>query len=165
MQKTELRQAMMAKLQEIPAQNKLAAGTKIASQACDYLKQHIKSPQSATVGIFKSFKDEINTQPINSALAQLGFTLAYPKWGDGQMHYEDALGQTIVPDAIAVPGIAFDRFNNRLGRGKGYYDQYLAKIKAAGHNPLLIGICFDFQKLALIPTEPHDQKLDQIITD
>ena len=45
-------------------------------------------------------------------------------------------------DVILVPGVAFDRTLNRLGRGKGFYDKILSQTKACK-----IGICFDFQLL------------------
>ncbi len=63
-------------------------------------------------------------------------------------------------DLIIVPGIAFDRHNNRLGRGKGYYDRLLAEL----HIPK-IGICFDFQLFDAIPTEPFDKKMNLIISE
>jgi len=62
-------------------------------------------------------------------------------------------------DLVIVPGIAFDRNKNRLGRGKGYYDRYFNN-----KNITKIGICYDFQLLEIIPTEPFDVRMDKIIT-
>ncbi len=61
---------------------------------------------------------------------------------------------------IIVPGVAFDRQLNRMGRGKGYYDRLLSTIQAPK-----IGICFDFQMQESIPVEPFDKKMDMVITE
>ena len=63
-------------------------------------------------------------------------------------------------DLILVPGVAFDKQNNRLGRGKAYYDKLLKKTKA-----YKIGICFDFQLINSVPVDEHDIKMDIVITD
>ncbi len=63
-------------------------------------------------------------------------------------------------DLIVVPGVAFDRQGNRLGRGKGYYDRFLCQHMEVKR----IGICFDFQCVDAIPTEPFDIRMDEIIT-
>jgi len=63
-------------------------------------------------------------------------------------------------DLILVPGVAFDKQNNRLGRGKAYYDKLLKNTRA-----YKIGICFDFQLLETIPTDEFDIKMDTIISD
>ena len=63
-------------------------------------------------------------------------------------------------DLIIVPGVAFDKDGNRIGRGKGYYDRFLSKhldIKR-------IGICFDFQLIERVPTEDNDIKMHEIIS-
>lgn len=63
-------------------------------------------------------------------------------------------------DLIIVPGVAFDKKGNRIGRGKGYYDRFLSKhidIKK-------IGICFDFQLIDNVPTEDNDIKMDEVIS-
>lgn len=62
-------------------------------------------------------------------------------------------------DLVIVPGIAFDRKLNRLGRGKGYYDRYFEKA-----NVMKIGIGYDFQLFENLPTSAHDIKMDKIIT-
>ena len=64
------------------------------------------------------------------------------------------------PDAWLVPGLAFDRNGNRLGRGKGYFDALLQ------HAPgVKIALTHDFQLLPEVPTEPHDVHMDFIITE
>jgi 5-formyltetrahydrofolate cyclo-ligase len=63
-------------------------------------------------------------------------------------------------DLAIIPGVAFDPNGNRLGRGKGYYDRLLARLPATLYK---IGICFDFQKLPNIPTEPHDHVMNEVI--
>lgn len=63
-------------------------------------------------------------------------------------------------DLIVVPGVAFDRKGNRIGRGKGYYDRFLCKHLDVRR----IGICFDFQLVDEVPTEPTDIKMDKVIT-
>ncbi len=63
-------------------------------------------------------------------------------------------------DFVAVPGIAFDTKGNRLGRGKGYYDRLLPKLT----NAYKAGICFPYQLVDTVPTEPTDIKMDTVIT-
>lgn len=63
-------------------------------------------------------------------------------------------------DWIIVPGVAFDKKLNRLGRGKGYYDKLLAQSSATK-----IGICYELQLFDEIPAGPHDIKMDFIITE
>lgn len=61
---------------------------------------------------------------------------------------------------VVVPGVAFDRNNNRMGRGRAYYDKFLKSTKA-----FKAGICFDFQLLDEVPTDEHDIKMDCIISE
>lgn len=59
-----------------------------------------------------------------------------------------------------IPGMSFDRSGNRLGRGKGYYDKLLPLLPTYN-----IGICYRFQALEEIPTEPFDRKMDEVWTE
>ena len=61
-------------------------------------------------------------------------------------------------DLSIIPGVAFDNEGHRLGRGKGYYDRLLPQIHATK-----VGICFPFQLLPIIPSEPFDIKMDMIV--
>lgn len=61
-------------------------------------------------------------------------------------------------ELIIIPGVAFDKQKNRLGRGKGYYDKLLSNTDA-----FKIGICYDFQLVDEISTDAHDIKMDIVI--
>ncbi len=63
-------------------------------------------------------------------------------------------------DLVLVPGLAFDRAGHRLGAGKGYYDRFLSGIQVPR-----IALAFGFQIVADIPIEPHDQRVDMIVTE
>jgi 5-formyltetrahydrofolate cyclo-ligase len=58
-----------------------------------------------------------------------------------------------------IPGVAFDINNNRLGRGKGFYDRILNSI-----NAVKMGVCFDFQLIDNVPIEPTDIPMDKVMT-
>lgn len=62
-------------------------------------------------------------------------------------------------DLAIIPGMAFDRYGNRLGRGKGYYDRLLPRLK----NAYKIGVCFPFQYFDEIPCEEHDVRMDCVV--
>jgi 5-formyltetrahydrofolate cyclo-ligase len=66
----------------------------------------------------------------------------------------------VAPDVLLIPGRAFNEKGDRLGRGKGFFDKYLAGFKGTK-----IGICFDFQIFENIPLEPHDLPMDYVVTE
>lgn len=70
------------------------------------------------------------------------------------------VSQMTAIDLVLVPGVAFDKNGNRLGRGKGYYDHFLT-----GRRVEKVGVCFPFQVVEEIPTEPFDIVMDKIIFD
>ncbi len=63
-------------------------------------------------------------------------------------------------DLILVPGVAFDANGGRLGRGKGYYDRFLALCPRAYR----VGVCFPFQYIENVPMESHDFRMDMVLT-
>ena len=69
------------------------------------------------------------------------------------------------PELILVPLLAYDRFHNRLGYGKGYYDRFLEEYIGRNKNILTIGLAFSFQKYKKIPVSKFDIKLDYILTE
>ncbi|MFA5144882.1 MAG: 5-formyltetrahydrofolate cyclo-ligase [Candidatus Omnitrophota bacterium] len=63
-------------------------------------------------------------------------------------------------DLVVVPGVAFDRKGNRLGRGKGCYDRFLERLPKDIPS---IGLAFDFQILPNIPAKAHDISVNRVV--
>jgi 5-formyltetrahydrofolate cyclo-ligase len=64
-------------------------------------------------------------------------------------------------DLMLVPALALDLRGYRIGYGKGFYDHVLPQL-ARGH---AVGMVYDFQLLAEVPEEAHDQRVHRIVTD
>lgn len=73
-----------------------------------------------------------------------------------------AYGDFVVPDVLLLPLNAFDDAGYRLGYGGGYFDRTLASIVP---RPLAIGVGFTIGRVASIAPQPHDQRLDLIVTE
>jgi 5-formyltetrahydrofolate cyclo-ligase len=74
---------------------------------------------------------------------------------------------TVFLDLVLLPLVAFDATGNRLGMGGGYYDRCLAFIKRRHHwrKPRLMGMAYEFQRLAHIDPQPWDVPLDAVATE
>lgn len=70
-------------------------------------------------------------------------------------------------DVIFVPLVAVDAHGNRIGSGAGFYDRALKHLHAARRwrRPKLVGIAFECQMLAHIPSHTWDVPLDALITE
>jgi len=65
-----------------------------------------------------------------------------------------------IVDVVIVPGVVFDSDCGRIGRGKGYYDRFLADVPA-----IKIGAAFDVQLTEKIPAREHDVLMDYVVTE
>ena len=63
-------------------------------------------------------------------------------------------------DCMIVPGAAFDVHGGRLGMGGGYYDRFLPLAV----NAKKIALAYDFQLVDNLPLEPHDTKINAVMT-
>ena len=75
------------------------------------------------------------------------------------------LSNSIIPNIMLVPLLAFDKNNNRLGYGGGFYDRFLNKYLKMYNNILTVGIAFSFQKYHKLPVSNNDVKLNYILTE
>ena len=73
---------------------------------------------------------------------------------------EHYLAKSVTPEMILVPGLAFNRKGERLGRGRAYFDSFLS-----GFEGISIGVFHSFQEVENVFCEAHDEKLNFIVTD
>lgn len=66
-------------------------------------------------------------------------------------------------DMVIVPSIAASTDGHRLGYGRGYYDRYLERRRGAATT--VCAILFEKQVTKRIPADPHDARVDMIITE
>jgi len=66
------------------------------------------------------------------------------------------------PALLCVPGVAFSRTGQRLGRGGGYFDRALAAIE---RQTVTVGLAYSFQLLDRLPQSPNDRRLNLIFTE
>lgn len=75
-----------------------------------------------------------------------------------------ASSSELTPSLVLVPLVGFDLKGRRLGYGGGFYDRTLEKLKQSG--PLtVVGLAYEAQKLARVPAEAHDMRLDWVVTE
>ena len=138
----------------------------------------------STVAAYWPLKDEIDVRPILYNLVLQGVATALPvinnsttpqsfrRWFPGDELVNAAFGVQepnprrthAVPDLIIVPLLGFDAHGNRIGYGGGYYDRTLQSLRACG-NVDAVGVGYEEQECAKIPTHPLDEPLDLILTD
>lgn len=62
-------------------------------------------------------------------------------------------------DLVLVPALAIDQQGNRLGKGKGFYDRFLAS-----YSGVCFAVVFDEEVLTELPIESHDRAVSGVIT-
>ena len=136
-------------------------------------------PKGKILGGYYPYNNEVNTINILEKFERQNYKISLPKIKDNsQMDFfhwstkdplsinkygipEPTSEKIIFPDILLVPIVAFDQYNNRVGYGGGFYDRYIVKRKKI----ITIGLAYSFQKIAKLPVNKHDIKLDYIVTD
>jgi len=136
-----------------------------------------------TVSAFLPIKSEIDIQPLVRKLRSRVNRIVLPVvvskqdiefrlWIDDDSLVQAGFGTlgpgpqapVIDPDLLLVPLAAYDDHGGRIGYGAGYYDRAITRISA--QKPLLcIGVAFAAQEVEKVPMEPHDRRLDMMLTE
>lgn len=93
----------------------------------------------------RSLSDDISESPIGIREPQQGMPIP--------------VGEI---DLVLVPGLGFDRAGNRIGRGRGFYDRFLAHPDFRG---IACGLAMAEQLVAEVPTDELDMRVDMLVTD
>ena len=185
MDKQETRAAIRDIMQGIPPEDLAERSRRVAGR----LAETAAWKKAKTIFCFLSMPRELPTGPIIEIARRQGKRLAGPRIEDGDIVFVEMPVRTgalprdrwgiPVPDPlwprldiaaagtvlVVNPGLAFDRDGNRVGRGKGYYDRFLARARQETGSIAAIGVCLSEQVLPAVPHEDHDQPLDGLVTE
>jgi 5-formyltetrahydrofolate cyclo-ligase len=140
-------------------------------------------PAEATIGLYRSDEGEAPSRGYIRFFFERGHPIALPRvttldkpmefrrhtdpyeesdleagvWGLRQPRTD---APVVVPQVLFMPLVGFTAKGDRLGQGGGYYDRYLA----AHPQVVAIGMAWDVQEVAELPTELHDMRLSAIVT-
>lgn len=192
--KRELRIAMAARLKAVTPTERIRRSLTAATTA--YALPDWASAE--LVLAFLSMPSEVDTQPAIKLALEAGKRVAVPRIDDGDLVFVELCGDwhswpldrwsiptppadlVILPVAliaslpclVLVPGLAFDRRGGRLGRGKGYYDRFLASVRAtadgqspgSGPRPAFTTVAYGyaFQAIPRVPMGRHDVRLQEL---
>ncbi len=149
---------------------------------CDIARAQLVWQEARAILFFSPLPDEPDLTPLLDAAWGEGKTVALPRFDSVTGQYSAAVVRgaadlspgrfgVLEPasncpsvslnqlDLMFVPGVAFALNGARLGRGKGFYDRLLAEVR--GHK---CGVAYEVQVLAAVPEEPHDVRVDSILT-
>lgn len=140
-------------------------------------------PQGSIVSGWFAMGTEFNPYPLMKRLQEEnGARLALPAIADGKLVFRawqpgmqlrrvgfglsepGPEAEEVDPDIVFVPMLAFDLRGYRIGYGKAYYDGGLSRLRAK-KKIIAAGLAFDEQCVERVPIEPHDQRLDYVITE
>lgn len=178
--KTALRKRALLAARASAAAYGDAAGDRVAKA---FVSQIALPPESVVSG-YAPLKSEIDPMPLLKRLAERGHVVTLPfiegqdrplsfkRWRPGEPLVAGQFGarapraqaDTLDPDILIVPLVAFDSDGYRLGRGGGFYDRTIAELKAK--KPVqTVGLAFSSQLILKVPRESHDERLDWIVTE
>jgi 5-formyltetrahydrofolate cyclo-ligase len=178
--KSELRRAALARRAALPAGSRAAFSARLKAQGLSLARRF----GSRAVSAFYPVRDEPDTLGLLELLASAGVATALPvtvargeplvfrRWRPGEPTVPGQLripeppaeAPALDPDLLFVPLSAFDRRGHRIGYGAGHYDRTLAALRAL--KPIVaVGVAYGVAEIAAAPDEPHDQRLDYVLTD
>ncbi|WP_036280305.1 5-formyltetrahydrofolate cyclo-ligase [Methylocystis sp. ATCC 49242] len=184
--KTDLRRHSLARRDLVSPQEAHEAAAAVAKRGLALVRE-IASQAGSTapvVSVYWPIRSELNTRPLIEALAGDGYQVVLPvmhKVRHPLVFRDFAPGDDLVkgpfglsepaddkiardPDIIFSPLAAFDRRGFRLGYGGGIYDATLAELRPK-KKVVAVGVAYSCQEADHVPTEPHDQRLDYLMTE
>jgi 5-formyltetrahydrofolate cyclo-ligase len=178
--KSELRRQALDRRRDVEPTTRAALSARLALVGLEWARRW----RPRVVAAFSPIRDEPDTGPLLAALQAHGFATALPVvagrsaplafrlWRAGEPLARSALGvpepvaaaPVAEPDLLFVPLAAFDRRGHRIGYGAGHYDRALKRLRGKG--PIrAVGVAYAVSEIDAAPDEPHDERLDFILTE
>lgn len=177
--KLALREAIKQRLSRLSPKEREAESRSICRRILQTLP-----PAPAHIAAFYPLQDEVDLRPLITELITKGYHVYLPSFEHGGMHFRqirdlnhlapdgfkipaglatDPEADPTLLDVVLVPGRAFNRQMQRLGRGNGGFDIWIRKQRSLNSKTQFWGICYEYQVVEEIPMEDHDEKVDCVI--
>ena len=168
------------------ARKKQFSTEELIKESCPLIQRVLNHPRlqnAKTVLLYNSLPDEVYTHDLIKQLHNEGRTILLPVViSDTEMELRlyrnsnsfetssygilEPIGEAFTNfssiEFALIPGMAFDKERNRLGRGKGYYDRFLKGLSPSNY----IGVAWEAQIMKNpIPMERYDQRMPAIVTE
>ena len=172
-EKEEMRMIMRQRMQRMSAEDRIA----MSEQICRRLRDNDIFREAKVVMMFYPILNEPDVRPLMEEFYQ-SKTILLPVAHRKDIEMRRYTGKeclhrgkfgipeprsntfTGAPDLIILPGVAFDKKANRLGRGGGYYDRFLHHF----HHVHKFAVAYDFQIVDKVPMAHSDVQLDAVFT-
>ncbi|HEY4283617.1 MAG TPA: 5-formyltetrahydrofolate cyclo-ligase [Chthoniobacterales bacterium] len=154
-QKAALRAEMMKRVRQMTAEDRESSSDEI----CERVLEMVQWAEARSAVLFIPLPSEPVITPLKldcDARKVACVNIPQSPKVDTELHLPDTI------DLILVPGLAFSKNRERLGRGGGFFDRMLGG-RAAG--AFKLGICFSFQIVDEMPAENHDVTMDAVVTE
>ena len=186
MNKNQLRSALRKARRAIPPRQRRHAAASLRRQ----VMRSSLALRGERIGFYVAMGEEMDLLPLLNQMLwlgkacfvpvvparferRLGFSrlTALPRWYLNRYgifeHWSPRPVRAWQLDLLFVPLVGFDEAGYRLGMGGGFYDASLAYLRrrTAWHKPLLVGVGYECQKVARVPHDPWDIKLDAVVTE
>jgi 5-formyltetrahydrofolate cyclo-ligase len=177
--KATLRERMRACIRAVTPEHWATASSAVAARILDLTEYRL----ARVVMLYHPTHRELCLRPVAEACLRTGRPVCLPRanWISGLLQpavlgaWGEELSEPVrgirepIPaaaaiaparlDLVVVPGVAFDIHGGRLGRGAGFYDRFLAGIRAYA-----VGVCLDEQVVEHVPMGDADTRLHAVVT-
>lgn len=176
--KQQLRKTIRQRKKQYSLEQRQAWSSEIEQR----LLAHPRIKAAQVVMLYYALPDEVDTRHLVDSLLAEGKTVILPKCVDdahieprlytGPADLAEGIYNLLEPvgapyadihriEVIVVPGMSFDDEDHRLGRGRGYYDRFLEQLPEV----YKIGVCYHFQRVDHVPTDPYDRAMDEVVSN
>lgn len=176
------------RLRDAAVHKRAGLGADFARYAARDLPQIADSlpmPQSPVVSAYWALKTELDLRPLMNAFYDKGVPVCLPVvtgkresllfrlWSPQAELVKGLYGteqpdekyETVEPNVLFLPLLAFDRQGGRLGYGGGFYDRTVHELRAKNPEVIVVGTGFSAQEIDEVPVEDTDEKMDWILTE
>ncbi|MFF2483338.1 5-formyltetrahydrofolate cyclo-ligase [Paenibacillus sp. NPDC058071] len=188
--KHAFRRRMKEKRDSLSAEDRKA----YSEAACRHLINWLSNREVESLMCYAPFRGELDIKSVADWAWQSGIAVIMPRsdmrdhsmslhqignWSDltegaygilePDLQKCPPLSIAFAPSVVVAPGLSFDQYGGRMGYGGGYYDRFAERLnrmqQGNGKETLWIGAAYGIQLEELIPMQPHDQRMDGLVTE